>query len=65
MGAFVGTKLAGQVMAQHKLAVAMGAIEHNWRQIWMLPALGATAVLIVFLIFFQEPKRAEPEPASP
>jgi nucleoside transporter len=62
IGAFVGTMLAGQVMAAYKLPVAVGAIEHNWRDIWMLPALGATAVLVVFLIFFREPRRAERTP---
>jgi len=64
VGAFVGTMLAGQVMANYKLAEAAGSIQHNWSQIWMLPAIGASAVLVVFLIFFQEPSRASAEPAA-
>jgi nucleoside transporter len=64
IGAFVGTLLAGMVMAAHKLPVASGKIEHDWSGIWIQPAIGAVAVLAVFLIFFREPSRprAEPEP---
>jgi nucleoside transporter len=58
IGAFVGTMLAGQVMAVEKLAQPIGAIEHDWRGIWMQPAVGAVVVLVVFLIFFREPKEA-------
>ncbi len=56
IGAFVGTMLAGYVQAAHKLPQALGAIEHDWKGIWMQPAIGATAVLVVFAIFFREPK---------
>lgn len=58
IGAFVGTMLAGWVMAKHKLPQAVGTVEYDWEGIWMQPALGATAVLVVFLLFFREPKNA-------
>ena len=58
IGAFVGTMLAGRVLAAHKLPAAIGTIEHDWRGIWMTPALGAAAVLVVFLIFFREPRKS-------
>ncbi|MEO6434262.1 MAG: hypothetical protein ABIP55_00670 [Tepidisphaeraceae bacterium] len=58
VGAFFGTMLAGRVLAAHKLPIAVGSIEHDWRGIWMTPAYLATAVLVVFLIFFREPRRA-------
>ncbi|MCC2668601.1 MAG: yegT 1 [Armatimonadetes bacterium] len=57
IGAFVGTLLAGQVMGANVLP-AGGPLEHNWQSIWMLPAVGAVAVLVVFAIFFREPKKA-------
>src|SRR5437660_9475655 len=44
VGAFVGTMLAGWVMAEHKLSQPAGTVEHDWRGIWMQPALGAVAV---------------------
>src|SRR5207253_1408719 len=56
VGNFVGTMLAGWVMADHELPTSVGAIRHDWQGIWLLPALGATAVLLVFLVFFREPR---------
>lgn len=56
IGAFVGTLLAGLVMAAYKLPEANGKITHDWAGIWIWPALGASIVLVVFLIFFREPK---------
>jgi nucleoside transporter len=66
VGAFVGTMLAGRVLAAHKLPAAAGTIEHDWRGIWMTPALLATGVLVVFLVFFREPRKSTsaPEPAA-
>jgi nucleoside transporter len=57
VGAFVGTMLAGKVMAAHKLPQPIGAIEHDWQGIWMQPAIGAVAVLFLFLIFFRDPQK--------
>ncbi len=67
VGAFVGTLLAGRIMAANKLVEPAGKIEHNWATIWMLPAVGAAIVLIVFLLFFREPTKkpsAEVAPAA-
>ncbi len=57
VGAFVGTMLAGKVLAMHTLTDATGPMLHDWQRIWMTPALGATAVLILFLLFFRNPPR--------
>ncbi len=57
VGAFVGTTLAGKVLETYKLAGAVGPIQHNWRAIWTAPALGAVAVLVIFLIFFRDPPK--------
>jgi nucleoside transporter len=65
VGAFVGTMLAGKVMEAHKLPQAIGSIQHDWKGIWMQPALGATAVLFIFLIFFREPARKPVSVAEP
>jgi len=55
VGAFIGTMLAGRTLATHTLAQAQGMVVHDWRGIWMTPAIGAAIVLVVFLIFFREP----------
>src|SRR5687768_14232117 len=58
VGAFFGTMLAGRVQDAHKLPAAIGTLEHSWRGIWLTPAYLATGVLVVFLIFFREPRSA-------
>jgi nucleoside transporter len=57
VGAFVGTMLAGKTLAAHTLASPQGSILHDWRTIWMTPAIGAAIVLVVFVIFFREPPK--------
>ncbi len=57
-GSLVGTYLAGYFMDQHKLATPKGDIVHDWAAIWSTPAWIAVVVLVVFVIFFREPKKA-------
>ncbi len=57
IGGFVGSYVGGAVTAAHKLPVAVGSIEHDWKAIWLTPAWGALAVLVVFLIFFRNPAK--------
>lgn len=54
VGAFVGTKLAGMVMDAHKLEEVVGPITHDWRGIWVIPAVLAAGVLILFAAAFRE-----------
>jgi nucleoside transporter len=63
VGAFVGTLLAGSVLERNELKGVTGPIQHNWQSIWMTPAWGATAVLVIFLIFFREPAKSRPPDA--
>jgi nucleoside transporter len=62
VGNLVGSTLAGRSQAAHTLAEKRGLIEHDWRGIWIYPAWGAVAVLVVFLIFFRNPAR-KPSPS--
>lgn len=55
VGAFVGTLLAGKVLAQHELATPVNGLSHDWNAIWQTPAWGALVVLVVFVIFFRDP----------
>jgi len=57
VGAFVGTNLAGISQQAYTLAEPIGNIAHDWTSIWIYPAWGSVAVLVVFLIFFREPKK--------
>src|SRR5438067_13773937 len=51
VGAFVGTTLAGMVMAAHNVPASVGNIEHHWAGIRLQPAIGAADVLGAFLLF--------------
>ena len=59
VGAFVGTMLAGKVLAMYELADKT----HDWAKIWHVPAYLSVGVLIIFALFFREPnmKPAEEE----
>lgn len=64
VGAFVGTLLAGEVLAANKLAEATPTgLTFDWEKIWTIPAIGAGAVMVVFLIFFRDPKKKSGNPA--
>lgn len=58
VGAFVGTKLAGSVLAANALSAPVNGLAHDWKAIWSQPAWGAVAVLVIFLLAFREPKKA-------
>ncbi|MGV3659956.1 MAG: MFS transporter [Prosthecobacter sp.] len=64
VGAFVGTLLAGKVLAEHALKGPVNGLAHDWEAIWRFPAWGSVAVLIVFLLFFREPGKGRPAAAS-
>jgi len=57
IGAFVGTWLAGQVQGKYKIPITASGIEHQWQTVWIIPAIGAAVVLVVFMLFFREPKK--------
>jgi nucleoside transporter len=59
VGAFVGTKLAGLMMDTHRLPQAVGAITHDWRGIWIIPAALAGGVLLLFAAAFHESRPAK------
>ena len=52
VGMFIGSWLSGKVV--DAFSVAAGAETHHmWNRIWLVPAAGAAAVLILFAIFFR------------
>ena len=57
-GAFIGTLLAGRVLAAHQFAGAPGQpVTYDWEAIWRLPAWGVVAVLALFVLAFRNPAR--------
>ena len=61
VGMFIGAWLSGKVVDMYARVVA-GQVLHNWRSIWLVPAVGSAAVLIAFLLGFS---RADGETTAP
>ena len=64
-GMFLGSWVSGLVVQKYTLGWTGAAaeavaqpVQHLWPQIWMVPALGAAAVLALFALFFR-PKEAK------
>jgi nucleoside transporter len=56
-GQLIGSKLSGMVVDANIIAAATpgGAVAHNWMQIWLVPAIGALGVLLIFAVLFKAP----------
>jgi len=59
VGYFIGAFVSGRVVNAYRLVDG----GHDWRHIWMVPAAGAAAVLVLFAILFR-PVVDEPEPIA-
>ncbi len=53
VGYFVGAAASGLVVDRYASPGADGATSHDWGAIWQQPALGALAVLVLFLVLFR------------
>jgi len=63
VGMFIGSWFSGMIV--DAFSIANGAeVTHNWGKIWVLPAAGAAAVLILFALFFRSTEEAT-ETAAP
>jgi nucleoside transporter len=58
-GMFVGTWLSGIVGEHYTQRSTAGNVSHDWGQIWLVPAMMAAAVLVMFALSFRD---AEPKP---
>jgi nucleoside transporter len=55
VGQLIGTLAAGAVVDRYALAADAGT-RHLWEIIWLVPAIMAVIVLLLFAAFFREPK---------
>ncbi len=60
VGMFIGSWLSGLVVDRYSSSGAAG-VEHAWRAIWMVPAAGAAAVLLLFAVAFREERTTAPD----
>jgi nucleoside transporter len=56
LGLLIGTKISGMVVKMYETELASGVFVHDWKTIWLIPAVMAAVIIIVFAIFFKEPK---------
>ncbi|MEP7309787.1 MAG: nucleoside permease [Acidobacteriota bacterium] len=52
VGMFIGSWLSGTVVDHFSLATDNATAGHAWDRIWLVPAAGAAAVLVLFALFF-------------
>ena len=53
LGMYIGFYLAGQYVDSHKVGESM----HDWKTIWIFPALFAAGVSLMFFVFFKNEKK--------
>jgi MFS family permease len=54
VGQLIGSWAAGAVVDHYTVATDEGT-RHLWRAIWMVPAVMAFVVLVLFLVLFRDP----------
>ena len=67
VGYFIGAYVSGRVVEAYRTTLPGGAAGHDWRAIWMVPALGALVIAIVFAFLFRPrgPSATTDEPVRP
>ena len=63
ISSLVGTLLAGRLLAIYKLAEPSGTLTYEWQSAWLIPALIATTVMIIFALAFRAPATSAAAPA--
>ncbi|MGY8693999.1 MAG: MFS transporter, partial [Verrucomicrobiia bacterium] len=61
LGLLIGTKISGMVVKMYETELASGVFVHDWKTIWLIPAVMAAVIIIVFAIFFKESKAKSEE----
>jgi nucleoside transporter len=62
VGLFIGSWVSGKVVDAYAITGPTGAVTHDWKSIWMVPAVGALIILVIFAILFR-PKSAPADSA--
>lgn len=60
IGNVIGSWLSGVVVQTYQVNGANGAITHDWRSIWLIPAIGSAVIFVIFLFWFKPGKTATP-----
>jgi len=63
IGMFVGSWICGGIVDRYAKSLPSGGVLHDWRSIWMVPAIASAVVLLFFWVGFQREERAPQQPA--
>jgi nucleoside transporter len=58
VGMFIGAWASGRIVEANAIMGPGGVVSHAWPSVWLVPAAGAAAVLVLFALFFRPPVRA-------
>jgi MFS family permease len=64
LGMVTGNLINGKVTAHYALAEAVEGVTYNWPRIWMVPAVMAIIVFILFAVLFRENANTNSEPVQ-
>ncbi len=64
IGMFIGSWICGRVVDAYVKSVPTGGVLHDWRSIWMVPAIASAVVLLFFWAGFRREERT-PEERAP
>jgi nucleoside transporter len=53
VGLFIGSWASGKVVDAYAVTGPTGVAAHDWRSIWMVPAIGAALILVIFALLFR------------
>ncbi len=73
VGLFIGSWVSGKVVDAYAITGPNGVVSHDWQSIWIVPAVGAAIVLVIFAVLFRpDPgvasgnvREMSPEPLPP
>jgi nucleoside transporter len=58
VGMFIGAWASGRVVQGFSRVLSDGTISHDWPRIWLVPAVGAALVFVLFAVAFNPRRRA-------
>jgi nucleoside transporter len=64
VGMFVGSWASGEIVAHFTTTGPAGEVAHRWSQIWLIPAVFAAVILVLFSLLFRPRPRGPDEKIS-
>jgi len=56
LGMLIGARASGALTQMYETQNEAGALVHNWNSIWLIPGAMAAGILVLFALFFKNPK---------